>query len=707
MVHSSVPTRLLCAAVLAAIAALLLCGCSGSDSAPASYAPPGGQPITSADLGEIAPDQIVIVLAGDASPATAKRAAQAAGGTVVGSIESAGVYQVQVTAPDAAGLEAAAEKASAVEGVAAASPHQVAWLRAGTAGTPCSIFGDDSLYSAEGGLNAENTGVERAWKIVKASGLPLAETTVGVIDKPLSGKSGEFTHLGLESAEVAGKSRLVGHGDDVVGVLAANPDNGGLIGGASVIGDKLKVKPATLDFDLKRIAARGESVPESVAADPTLATIDGGVYAVQPLVTMLEQIDDGATVINCSWGNENASPALVAAYRRFFETMAKDHPKVVFVAAAPHGGFVDGANDIPSGMKLPNVITVGSIDLDGAVGSAEAKGDGEISIVVPGGVFGRAAQKDEQGQVTGYVTDKHTPTSYAAPQVAAAAAVLKALNPELSAEDVKRILTDTAATSIKTLDGRAADVPASIGGRSLSMDAAVLEVVNGLRKAADENAAELTMADVEQMYNVTLTASEGAGGAWDVAASIAQAATGGTELTARLDGEGAIGGKTSQAAKPGATVTWSVTTGGDQATVHVKRADTGACSRVAIGRNPLVGTWRFNRKQQFMEEGWKPVVKDEVHVLTVTQGADGALTGSVRIAGKDYPAEVTLSGAEVTVRYVKIVLSGTLAGDRITGTVDQSAIWPNGAVVFDRSVGPDAGYSRNEDMSGPWKATRQ
>jgi subtilisin family serine protease len=61
-------------------------------------------------------------------------------------------------------------------------------------------------------------------------------------------------------------------------------------------------------------------------------------------------------------------------------------------------------------------------------------------------------------------------TSAATPQVSAAAALLLSLNPDLSAAEIKQILSDTARPG-----------PAEVGGKILAVDQAVLKVINQQR----------------------------------------------------------------------------------------------------------------------------------------------------------------------------------------------------------------------------------
>jgi len=85
-------------------------------------------------------------------------------------------------------------------------------------------------------------------------------------------------------------------------------------------------------------------------------------------VALNKQIETGATIINCSWGNANVDPRTATTYKKYFKKMAQDHPDVLFVCSGGNTGTaLDGARRIPSGLALPNMITVGAVDNDGTL----------------------------------------------------------------------------------------------------------------------------------------------------------------------------------------------------------------------------------------------------------------------------------------------------------------------------------------------------
>ncbi|HKP67094.1 MAG TPA: S8 family serine peptidase, partial [Casimicrobiaceae bacterium] len=128
-----------------------------------------------------------------------------------------------------------------------------------------------------------------------------------------------------------------------------------------------------------------------------------------------------------------------AALTKAFESA----PDVLFITAAGNSdedaSFIE---DIPAGIVLPNLMTVGAVDKAGDEASFTSYGPTvvvhangyQVESVMPGG-----DKLAESG------------TSMASPQVANLAAKILAVNPKLKPADVIKLIRDTAD---KTSDGR-------------------------------------------------------------------------------------------------------------------------------------------------------------------------------------------------------------------------------------------------------------
>ncbi|MDP2233855.1 MAG: S8 family serine peptidase, partial [Actinomycetota bacterium] len=182
-------------------------------------------------------------------------------------------------------------------------------------------------------------------------------------------------------------------------------------------------------------------------------------------------------------------------------------------------------------------------------------------------------------------------TSFSSPEVAAAAAMLKSLDPELQAADIKRILTETARTSIKTGDTEVA-APAGVGGKVLAIDQAVLKVINDQRKA--KGMPELTKELLEQRGVIDAVAITGSPGEYQVKGIVKAAGDKGTDVTIEVWAQNsAVGGKTTQSVAGGAggECAWSVTLPEDKGTIRVTRNDNGAASLITIEKIDINGAW--------------------------------------------------------------------------------------------------------------------
>jgi hypothetical protein len=172
----------------------------------------------------------------------------------------------------------------------------------------------------------------------------------------------------------------------------------------------------------------------------------------------------GVRVVNMSWGGNVAGiendleqcgigktpEARKALAREYFETGKNaltrafaSAPEILFVTAAGNSNndasFIE---DIPAGIVLPNLLTVGAVDRAGEEASFTSYGPTvkvhangyQVESFLPGG---------ERVALSG--------TSMASPQVANLAAKMLAVNPKLKPTDLIKLIVDTAE---RTADGR-------------------------------------------------------------------------------------------------------------------------------------------------------------------------------------------------------------------------------------------------------------
>ncbi|ABZ83768.1 subtilase, putative [Heliomicrobium modesticaldum Ice1] len=545
-------------------------------------------------VGLVPADRVMVVLKEGAGPSDADRVAQSIGGKVVGFFDYIHLYQIETVGKTASDLIRHIQAARQDSAVELAFPDQSVSPDVTIVGVQCSPL-DDPLYTKDGrNKGYEMVGVERAWALIRASKLKLSDVHVGVVDDGIYKKTDEFdgettVDVTDPDGELATPTKVEdnvhddpygSHGTAVTSIIAANPKNGGLTGVASNLGNKLHVSVANMYGP--PYGDRWTNAPDP--NDPTKVTYSNGFTQVLgPLMAIKKQIESGATIINCSWGNSNAHPETAAAYRRFFEKMAQEHPNILFVCSAGNNGKVlDGSRRYPSGLNLPNMITVGNVRNDGtrANSSNMAGPNYEVTIAAPGQQAVHGVSKD------GVVVNDHGGTSMATPHVAAAAALLRSIHPKLSAGDIKAILKKTALEGV-TVGDRSNLAPPELGGGILSIDQAVLYVLNDLRR--EKGLAPLSMDAALMSTRIDLIA-EGGPKEWKVSATIPAVGTDGTDVDFELQGEGAVGGNSKKHLDNDGTLKWDVTLAKTTGTVHIKRMDSNSCWKVELAPD-FSGTW--------------------------------------------------------------------------------------------------------------------
>lgn len=598
--------------------------------------------IETADWGELPANQIAIVLEGELGENEANTIAHELNAVVVGYIEVLNFFQLESNGNSEMDLKNLLSEAERIPGVEIAAPNVPVSYRNPIQGRFCSPL-NDPMYDGINGRAYEMIGLQDAWDIIKASGVELHPTRVGVIDDILYADSGhQFSpelHIpDSEGEHTPGKVRTIpidrsrdltsipltipedgkldlggmGHGTAVTHVVAADP-GGGKAGVAGILEENLEV--------LVSVQGEGRTyVGEVDLEDPTRWT----KYTYGRLENMLEQVEKGATVINLSWGPARVGPqnkTCSAMMRKFLEIMAQQYPDVVFVGAAGNSGEeLTGDNDL-WGKDLPNLVTVGALNHDWDRAKTEDWYDQEVlekyyqeSLVKKAisedttypqfvsSLFSGSNYAGAGGEITlsapgtgipvGVGPDGRTltanGTSFAAPLVTGAIALIRFINPELNAAQIKKILMETASRQVER-DGVIHTVPDNMGAGVLRVDTAVLQVINDMRAGPADAPDYPKLPPLDRDYllglsQVKLTAellpggSQGSGQEWIVTASISEAGPGGTELEIRTSGQGMVSGSTTQSLNTPGEVSWRVTVMDEHFTVRVFRLDTGACS---------------------------------------------------------------------------------------------------------------------------------
>ncbi|MEX0698969.1 MAG: S8 family serine peptidase [Acidimicrobiia bacterium] len=624
----------------------------------------------------VVPANLVDVLLVDGSGADqAEEVAEAIGGEIVGSIELIAFYQIKIEGTTEADLTAALSLAEGQPSVEMATP-ELPMVAGGEASCVAQGALENSWFAdAAQPANSkpyQAVGLEQAWAAAQASGVTLTPTRVGVID----------TGLYTGSSELAGTVRITGtsaadttnqpasdangaltfgglnHGTGVAHVIGADPSNGGMVGVASVLGSNLEISVTDVFTG-----------PHLVAATPKpddLTQVDygaSGAWSSSILAAMLNQVKQGSTVINLSLGasTEGAdNRPMAAATRRMLEAIHKSHPRVVFVAAAGnHAVGLDGSNQYPGGAPLPNLITVGAVDSDGSSATFTnfALPGGEVTIAAPGVQVPMGIGADGKP----YHSDG---TSFSAPMVAGAVAMLQSLDPGLTATQIKDILKATAATEVKEGD-KTTTIAANLGGGILRVDKAVLQVINEIRAKGANPKPPLDWDTIEALAGITATAEGTENDSHTVTAAVGAVSEGGTSLVVTLLSDGSISGNATQTLTAAGSATWTVDLNGGFGDLSVQRTDSGVGCILSVKLPQVDGLWVGSMVVTSVE-----VTGDEVQF----ENPDGTVTVMTK---EECEAALSANQDPIPIEYTFATTSPGVG--TVSGTTDQSGGSPTGS----------------------------
>jgi hypothetical protein len=382
------------------------------------------------------------------------------GAKVVGYIDFINLYQLETSGKNEEDLRDDLALARADPDILMAFPHQEI--------IPNKSPLDDPVYSKDNARSYEIVGVRQSWDAISSSGLSLSQAKIGVVDDGLYKGYGEFD--GVVRINTRSNGSLLknpsedypiagSHGTGIMNILAADPDNGGLVGIASEpLRDKLSV---TMINMLSPIYSKS-----------------GDAWYMGYMLA-LSQAGIGSDILSFSWGNSEADPEAVLESEEFFKEWANAYPDHLFICSAGNDGkAIDGSRRFPYSYHLPNVITVGCINNDGTIqrDSNRISDTFEVTIGVPGDqvIWGR----DDKGRIENTGGE----TSMSVPFVTATAAMVRSLDPDLDASEIKSLLVRTARQSIDTGSKKVA-APKEVGGGILATDLAALEVIANLKKS--------------------------------------------------------------------------------------------------------------------------------------------------------------------------------------------------------------------------------
>jgi subtilisin family serine protease len=383
-------------------------------------------------------DRMVLLLVEGEGPDAAARIAEVVGGQIVGQVPALGYFQLGLATTTMAALDEAIATATADPATAAAGYDFVVQFR------ECPASSDVGNLEPSASCPWTDSNYPALLDVFEERGgdIPGGTVTVAVIDSGIDVSNGELDDVLIGNVHAVGGATSGmrdprGHGTKVAGVIAADDGDGGVNGVASrILGPKLRL--------LWGLHPSGGSTLLAVAS--------------QSIVATQLAIDAGATVVNFSFGFgpfATSSPATQqAAVRSGYQRLMRRNPNVLFVAAVANQSWeLTAQNDAPAGITLPNVISVGSsmpCDPRTRVGPS-ARGP-LVDIVAQG------ERMTLVNPASGRPVVLEDGTSFSTPQVAAAAAILRSIDPSLTAPGVRDYLLGYPSLGPETTAGRYLDV---------------------------------------------------------------------------------------------------------------------------------------------------------------------------------------------------------------------------------------------------------
>lgn len=276
-----------------------------------------------------------------------------------------------------------------------------------------------------------------AWDFLSACGKTPQGVVTAVLDSGVDAVHKDLVNRLLPPQYVSGlvsSKDESGHGTAVSGIIGAATNNSYQVAGLTWTGNSV--------LSIRVLDAAG--------AGDTRQLIEG----------LNRAINAGAMVINMSLGGPGVTDGALS------NALSAASKQAVLVASAgntPNDGVYYPAND-------PSVISVGAVGTsDGSLACYSAKPNQSQTalignfIVAPGGISSKCGDKGGIGDYIVALTpgnnyDLMSGTSFAAPMVSGVASLMRAANPNLTADDTKKLILATVDRSagLPLLDANAA-----------------------------------------------------------------------------------------------------------------------------------------------------------------------------------------------------------------------------------------------------------
>lgn len=309
------------------------------------------------------------------------------------------------------------------------------------------VYMNDQWYIDNDGVNGlkrdADVNAKEAWELTKGAGVLVAviDTGFDLAHPDINYYGSGFDVINNKNDASAPLSSEEKHGTAVAGIIAGK-DNG---------------------YGVTGVAPAAQVIPIRLIAD------DGQVSISQIIAAHYKAVELGAKIINNSWGSYDPTlPTgsmleLSDLEKEMYEDIAlnsHDGKGTLVIFASGNSGASNFYNAPEA--RLPYTFAVGATDSTDQRVSYSVYGT-ELDVVAPGGgaqgiyttdrgdvkIKGKnKVRKYVMGYEKGDYTGTFRGTSAAAPVVAGVAALVWSINPDLSAEEVKTIIKNSANKSI-------------------------------------------------------------------------------------------------------------------------------------------------------------------------------------------------------------------------------------------------------------------
>jgi type VII secretion-associated serine protease mycosin len=321
------------------------------------------------------------------------------------SAEGAQVSVSRQTGPEAARVAIAAAQADPevvavqVDRRVELGPLEVAPVRAAAVDAAV-VRSDDSYRTDQWALDALRA--EQLWGLTRGAGQVVAVIDTGVLGGHPDLAGQVLTGTDFVTPGGNGWDDGLGHGTHVAGIIAALAGNGVGVAGLA---------PAAKILPVRALDATGGGWDGDIAS--------GVIWAA----------DHGATVINLSVGGPNNSDAMRSAVSYAVGR------GVVVLAAAGNERQAGNPVEYPAGFDLPGLLAVAATTST-RVSAPYSNTGAYVDVAAPGDAIVSTYLGGRYASMSG--------TSMATPYVAAAAALIRAAAPGMSAVDVTKLLVSSA-----------------------------------------------------------------------------------------------------------------------------------------------------------------------------------------------------------------------------------------------------------------------